>query len=205
MVLPLTMDTMDHAQIVLIIKYYIEVEVIEELMDKEVATIWVQLGDKRRQSIVVGGIYREHQQLGRIEPDASWLEIIKQQEKRWKNIVRKWKMAAKYHNCVVLGDINLDFGRWFNPEPQLSNMVDLVQQEIEPAGFVQFISETTRSWTDQRYSILDHIWVNSPNKVIGHQNIVHASSDHNVIAVTMAGRDILTGGHNTRKRVWNFF
>ena len=78
-------------------------------MDKEAATIWVKLGEGRKNSIVMGGVYREHQQLGRTDPAAIRLEIQIQQEKRWSEIIKKWKLAARYPKCMIIGDINLDF------------------------------------------------------------------------------------------------
>ena len=110
LIMPLTMTTMDHAWIILIVKDDLEVEVVDQYMDKEVATILVKLRDTKRNSIVIGGVNREHQKLGRTDPDASRMEIQLQQEGRWKNIIKKWKMAARNsHICMVIGDINLDF------------------------------------------------------------------------------------------------
>ena len=36
-----------------------------ELMDDEVATIWLKVGETRNKSLIIGGLYREHSQLGR--------------------------------------------------------------------------------------------------------------------------------------------
>ena len=118
---------------------------------------------------------------------------------------KKWKKAGKYSNCIILGDLNLDYCKWDNPEDSQVNMIELVQQEIEPMGFVQLVSRTTRTWKDKNDSLLDHIWVNNPSKVVGHQNIVRASSDHNVIMATISGKDIKTSGHLVRKRVFKKF
>ena len=166
---------------ILLIRDNLEVEILENYMDAETATIWVRIGSGKNNSITVGGIYREHQQLGRIDPNATSREVQLEQEKRWRIIVNKWKLAARNQNCVVLGDLNLDYLRWNNPEFHLQKMVELVQSQIETLGFVQLVSDSTRAWKNQADSLLDQIWTNCPSKIICHKNQVRGSSDHNVI------------------------
>ena len=164
--------------------------------------IWVQVGRTRRSSIVFGGIYREHRQLGRTDPDITRQELKIEQELRWTEIIEKWSQAGRNVNCVVLGDMNLDYMKWHDPDQFQEEMVDLVQRQIELEGFSQIISGYTRSWPGQADSLLDHIWVNCPNRVVSHQNTVNGASDHNVVEVTVAGKDLVTGGNNVRKCTW---
>ena len=88
-------------------------------MDAETATIWVKVGNSRKDSILIGGIYHKHQQLGLTNPDATMMEIQLQQESRWRKIVKNWRRARRGRNCVVIGDTNLDYQRWENPAHHL--------------------------------------------------------------------------------------
>ena len=174
-------------------------------MDPEVATIWVKVGGGKNNSLVIGGLYREHQQLGRQQLDATWLEKQKAQEDRLKIIVEKWKLAGANSRCILIGDINLDYGRWYNPEQFNMNMVDLIQNEIESSGFVQLIASITRRWRHQADSILDQVWSNCNHRIIRHFNYSRGDSDHNVVGVVVSTRDIKVGGYNVTKRTWKNF
>ena len=201
-ILPKTMTTLKHSRIVLIVRDGLQIEVLEHLMEDDIAAIWVRVGENKRNSIIVGGIYREHQILGRNRNDVTSQEILQEQEQRWEKVIRKWKVAAKMGSCVILGDLNLDFLRWNDPHFCQKNMIELVQNEIEPKGFSQLITECTRSWADQPDSLLDHIWVNCPEKIVSHGNIVRAYSDHNIIHLNISTKNLRTGGQNVRKRSW---
>ena len=107
---------MNHAIIVLLARSELTVHIMNEHMDQETATIWARIGSRRKNSIVIGGIYREHLQLGRGETHDSWMEKQIKQIWRWKKIVNKWKNAGRNSRCVVIGDMNLDFLKWGNPE-----------------------------------------------------------------------------------------
>ena len=65
-----------------------------------------------------------------------------------------------------MGDVNLDFIKWINPEPGVAKMVEKVKNEIETLGFQQMIHGTTRTWKDQPDSNLDHVWMNNPGRLI---------------------------------------
>ena len=67
---------------------------------------------------------------------------------------------------VVIGDNNLDFLKWQQPEQKHEFMTDMVKDRIESLNFVQLIQTVTRTWRGQADSILDHIWTNDPSKVI---------------------------------------
>ena len=64
MILPDTMSSLKHARIVLLVRDGINVEKIHHLMDPQVATIWVKAGFSKKHALRIGGIYREHHQLG---------------------------------------------------------------------------------------------------------------------------------------------
>ena len=68
----------------------------------------------------------------------------------------------------MVGDINLDFNLWNTPEQQEEKMIDLVQTEIEPLGYVQLVENMTRAWTNQKDSIIDHVWTNCSDRILKH-------------------------------------
>ena len=63
-VLPSTMVSLKHARIILLVKNGLDVHVLREHMDTDTATIWIRIGSSKSRSVIIGGIYREHQQLG---------------------------------------------------------------------------------------------------------------------------------------------
>ena len=77
-----------------------------------------------------------------------------------------------------------------------------VQDMIETAGFVQLICGHTRSWRNQADSLLDQVWSNCQTRTVRHFNVTRGDSDHNVVGVEVATRDLKIGGHNITSRSW---
>ena len=204
-ILPNTMESMGHARIALIVKNDLSCQKLDNFMDHDTATIWVKVGSQRSKSIVVGGIYREHQQLGQGNIAATRMEKQRRQEVRWGKIVKNWVNAGKNCSCIAIGDMNLDYLRWTNPEQHLIQMVETTQNKIELAGFTQLIKNFTRTWRNQADSLLDHVWSNCSNKIIRHFNEPRGDSDHNLIGVDVSCKEIKSGGFNIKKRRWKNF
>ena len=131
LILPNTMVTLGHARIVLIVRDDVTAHKLDEFMNNDIATVWVRIGGGRNNSLVIGGVYREHQILGISNRDASWQERKLEQENRWETIVSQWRRAGLNKRCLLIGDINLDYTRWCNPDPFNEHMVELVQNTIE--------------------------------------------------------------------------
>ena len=153
----------------------------------------------------VGGIYREHVILGEDNQNMSNYILQQRQEQRWTTIIKHWKAASRDRNCLVVGDMNLDFCKWNSPESSQEEMVNQTQQQIEGAGFIQVIDKITRSQSNQTDSLIDHVWVNHPERLLSHINAVRASSDHNVIGANVSMKDIKIGGNTTIRRKWKNF
>ena len=107
--------------------------------------------------------------------------------------------------CIVIGDINLDYIRWNNPETFQERMVDLVKNRLEIDGFVQLIGDHTRTMRHQTDSLLDHIWSNCQERTVSIFNVSRGDSDHNVIGMIVATKDIKFSGHNVMRRSWKHF
>ena len=165
----------------------------------------LKVGETNSKSLVIGGIYREHQQLGRWDNNDNRMERQRKQEWRWERIVTKWKAAGRNRKTIVVGDINLDQMRWVNPEQHLESMVERTQNEIETEEFVQMVTGFTRQWCHQADSLLDHCWVNCEQRVLKIYNVVRGNSDHNVVGLDVSVWDIKLGEQNTRRRSWKYF
>ena len=95
LIFPNTMDTIKHARIMLIVKQEIEVEKLNKFMDGNTATIWVRVGKSKKKSLVIGGIYREHNQMGTGGRAASRDVQQREQETRWRSIINNWEKGRK--------------------------------------------------------------------------------------------------------------
>ena len=86
-----------------------------------------------RKPMVLGGIYREHQYLEQGKPNPTCTE--QQEILRWNKFVQTWSTAARNSKVVILGDTNLDFLRWQQPEHHLKKkMVEKVKDPWLPAN-----------------------------------------------------------------------
>ena len=124
---------------------------------------------------------------------------------RWKLIVDSWKAISRDSMCTLIGDTNLDYLRWQNPEGSHLRMVQKTKDDIETLGFTQVINGHTRTWKGQKDSLVDQAWVNKPERIINTQNVTRGSSDHNYISITMRTKDKPVLGHETVRRVWKNF
>ena len=152
-----------------------------------------------------GGVYRQHQLLGQTARQLTRQELQIEQENRWLTITNRWKHLSRNKDCLVIGDLNLDYLRWGLPEPHLEAMVDRVKDTLETSGFSQLIETHTRTWRTHVDSLLDHVWTNCPAKIVKVYNTTRASSDHNIIGVELAINGIKSGGNNVLKREWKNF
>ena len=135
LILPHTMETMDHARIVLIAKHELELTVLHQYMDGKTASIWVKTGRTKNNSLVLGGLYREHNQLGTGDRAASREVQQRELEIRWLNMVNNWKLAGQGTNCFVFVYLNLDYGKWLNPNTHQEEMVNIVQNQLAKTGY----------------------------------------------------------------------
>ena len=127
------------------------------------------------------------------------------QLERWNLSLSGWNRVANGGMCVVIGDTNLDFFRWQNPEQSHVKIVQRTKEEIETAGFSQIIKGVSRSWRGQSDSLVDQCWVHQPQRVISHQNEARGCSDHNVTSVILRTKDRLAAPKERRKRRWKIY
>ena len=183
LVLPNSMESRGYARLILLIKEDINYKLLPQYMHMGFAAIWIQIGRQGRKPLKIAGIYREHTLLcqpgrGNVSNDPNL------QLDRWNQMLTGWIAAAAGDaNCIIIGDLNLDYLTWNNPDGRLLRMTDRTKAEVETLGFSQLIRGFTRSWPGVRDTCVDHIWTNTLGRIVSHSNVVRAGSDHNVISV----------------------
>ena len=144
MILPKTFEEQNVARLVLLHKEEMQVKLMPELMDKSVAAVWLKIGHRGRKPIVLAGYYREHQYILQDDRDDSGNPA--RQLDRLTKFVEAWKKAEKGNDVIVLGDVNLDYGKWSQPDQSHARMVDKIKNEVETLGFFQMVEKVTRCW-----------------------------------------------------------
>ena len=198
--LPLTGNRLGYWRIVLIAKEDLLIDILEDYMETDISSIWVRVGRRGNTSTIIGSTYREHKLIAQPLPNLSGEPHA--QTERLSRTVNMWKKAARNRRCTLLGDINLDFKKWETPEQNQINMVNKIKTDIEMGGFTQLLRTPTRFWSNQEPSIPDHIWTNTPERVLEVQNLKRAVSDHNATIVRISLTERPTKKHEivTRSR-----
>ena len=125
--LPLTTPEQKVARLVILIKDGIRVEVQKKYMDNQIAAIWLKIGARGKKPLLMAGVYREHRFLFQ-ETDISATDRNKLA--RWKKCVDSWIRASLNQDVVVLGDTNIDYLRWDNPDTAKVKLVELMKEEV---------------------------------------------------------------------------
>ena len=106
---------------------------------------------------------------------------------------------------LVVGDLNLDFLRWINPENNHRDMIENTKDKVESKGYAQMVSGATRFWPGTVPSLMDQSWSNRQENIIHCKNIHRPVADHNAVEtiIRMKG-NIRTKGEQL-KRKWKYF
>ena len=200
LILPKTMISLKHARLVLLVKEELEIRILDNIMTDDICIIWIQFGQPRRKPLTIGGIYREQHLLLQGTPNMSG--SVQHQHERWRKTIQSWKTAARKDRCIIIGDFNLDYGRWQQPDHHQVQMVNRVKNEIETLFFLllQIMRGITRSMNHQEDSIIDHCWTNAVERIISHSNEARGS-DHNFISVRARYKDRVLDKQDIIKRV----
>ena len=89
-------------------------------------------------------------------------------------------LKSKGHEILVLGDTNENFPR-YNDDKQTLEYLDMLLGQ----GLMPVITQATRI-TDHTSSLIDHIYTNTPEKVIKAEICLAGVSDHLPVFCTMA-------------------
>ena len=190
-------------RIVLLVKDGLTVEILNNFMDPKIAAIWCKIGSRGRKPMTICMAYREHQYI-LVENDNNSLSPACQLA-RWRCFINIWKQAAANTDVIVMGDLNIDFAKWNNNDNSNWRLIQIMKDEIETMGFSQQIETETRSWKGQSSSILDHIWSNSPGRLIFSKNVKRSFSDHNLLWTQFRTKEKVKIKHNFWKREGNIW
>ena len=106
MIHPKTILSLGYSRLILLVKEGINVQLIADLMDDTISSIWTKINKNGAKNLYLGGVYREHRHLLQPSPNLTGGEI--NQNKRWRLLVNQWKRANTKGDVIVLGDTNID-------------------------------------------------------------------------------------------------
>ena len=198
-----TTETLGYSRVVLLAKEGLVYTVETTRMHDQVSSIWLRIGGKGRKALTLGGVYREHSLVRQPEPNNSSDTV--QQERRWKIFVNQWKAASSAGQCIVIGDINLDLGKWDTPEPSQEKMYDMVKEEICTINTSQVITGPTRFWPGTIPSHIDQCWSNTTEKILNIRNRTRGEGDHNLISITFRLSGKIASNMEVLGRDWREF
>ena len=200
--LPKTVTVNGTARLVMLTRESLDFELKDDLMNDIFTSIWVRISRPGMKSLLICGLYREHQYLNQ---DTDWSLQPLEQSKRWSNFLSKVEIARISSSCHIIGDFNLDHLRWNLPDHLHLQMINDTKYILESSGFVQLVTDVTRSWPGQVDSLIDHLWTNDALKIISVSNVVRAVGDHNVITacIRLKGSDVRK--LDIRKRTYKNF
>ena len=91
------------------VQYSTDVQIMDDLMDEEIASIWLKLSRRGMRKVHLGAIYREQTLLRRPKPNNS--ADPDKQTARWQKLIQQWKKTSHRADCFVVGDTNLDINK----------------------------------------------------------------------------------------------
>ena len=159
------------------------------------STVWVQLSHPGKKPILVQGIYRQFQRLGKVNTAS-----ISSQKYRWNQILTKWEQAIlEEKEIIVLGDMNLNTIRWEVPFDQKSDyeksqndMVLQMKERILQKGFKILNSDPTRQKdnVEAKPACLDLLLTNMPEKIASYQSGISMFSDHTLQILNRRAKNV---------------
>ena len=173
--------SLGYSRIILLAREELKIEIQSNLMDDDIASIWLKVVRKGARKLFICGIYREHQLL--LQPDPNTTKLPEQQLKRWRTFINRVVDATRNAKCIIIGDTNLDHLKWLDPDQHHKDMVNMMKNEVETLGYSQSIVGPTRFWPGQNSSLIDQCWTNSPELLLSSRNLADGTSDHNPIEI----------------------
>ena len=175
-----------------------------DLEDKNISSIWLEVGLPRQRKFLVCHAYREWRHLYQGDHSSGTLEA---QHDRWRQFLTQWERALNENKEVIVAmDANIDFLKWTSDtlQPGVKPLVNDLFSNIFPLGVSQMVNSPTRYWPGQPPSGLDHLYTNRPNK-LSEVFSEHAGSDHKLIKVTRSAKSIARNSRYVRKRCYRDF
>ena len=171
-----------NSRVVAYIKEELSYQVMKNYMGGDLMPeLWLRLGHSGTRGTLIGFVYREH------KPWKSQDDSIKGQEER----LEAWLEARRSiwegtEEAYVMGDINLDWKKREDTRYRNSKMLKNLEKELAGQGWAQLVQQNTHFSNRNgavSESLIDHIWTNSPVKVLSCGQEEMATSDHQLVWV----------------------
>ena len=132
---------------------------------------------------------------------------------RWIKYLDIWERALNSGmEAVCIGDYNLNHCNWTDKNVSRSSvtykmrpLINAVFSRILPYGVSQLVSGPTRYFPGQKPSGLDHIYTNTPDKILWVQKHFIGASDHMLISTCRSSKSIKDTPQYIRKRCFKQF
>ena len=137
-----------------------------DISDDGIESCWIELARTAQKNVVIGCVYRHP----------------KGNRELFHNILKKQleQLNTKGHEVLVVGDLNENLLK-YNEDKQTSEYLDM----LLTLGFMPIITKPTRI-TDHTATLIDHIYTNTPEKLMKSGLCLADISDHLPIFYTIA-------------------
>lgn len=139
-----------------------------ELSTDGIESCWVELIRKRQKNILIGCVYRH--------PSNDRDTFFENLKNKLENL------NDKGHEVIVVGDMNINFLK-YNDDNKTSEYLDMLLN----LGFMPLITKATRI-TDHTSTLIDHIYTNTPQKILKAGICLADVSDHLPVFCTVANK-----------------
>ena len=194
-ILPDTMDSLNYYRLAVLVKEGTQVTVLNEYMDQEIVSIWLNVNKRGGRKLHIGAVYRQHHLLRQPTPNATG--GMEHQKDRWQKFLNQWKAAGETTKCFVIGDTNLSMNKGNTANHENREMTRMTKNQVELLGFYQFVRGNTQFWPGTNDSLVDQCWNNTPLKAASIKNVTRTRSDHNLIEVVIR----MKGVHHYPKEI----
>ena len=182
----------------------------KDLETMGVSTVWIQLQHPGRKSLLIQGIYRQFQRLGRegsLKPASQYI--------RWNKIIEKWEKATdEGKEIITMGDMNLNYLRW-EVQPAGSNsydklkkpMIDKFKENIIERGhnILSSVPTIINNNPETPNSCLDLMLTNRREKITSHMAGLPCFSDHTMQIMIRSSKPIQSNKKILRTRAFKNF
>ena len=103
---------------------------------------------------------------------------------------------------IVVGDLNLDKLKWQYPDKVNVLMVLEMKNTVESNGYAQMVTGPTRFWRNTAPSLVDHVWLNHPDRLLSCRNLSRPVADHNLVSTTYRTKGKCSVTKEIFKRQW---
>ena len=188
------------ARLVVLAKLELNYKVMDENMNLETPSIWLKFPRRGQKPFIFGTFYREHHIIN--QPTPNLTGDIRIQRTRWNKFLDQWAAITPGTEAMVAGDFNLDHLKWTSNDHGNHYMMEDTKIKIETIGFTQHVKEPTRFMRNTTPSLVDHVWLNNPIRMIHCKNKSRPVADHNMVETLLKLKGKINNSQETMRRKW---